>query len=144
MYQLYKKYKWTIVTGLLLTWIILTPSHFQKGGVNEIFYFAIALFVTFISALICLTFDNYSLIGRLLISIPFAFVSLSLMTFILGPIIVDFFYSDKTWSLWETKHRIFVNSVYYGLNAIILTLIGNISFRIGQRIRKGYKTKTYS
>jgi len=144
MYQFYKKYKWTIVTALLLTWIILTPSHFQKGGVNETVYLAIALFVTFISALICLTFDNHSLIGRLLISIPFAFVSLSFVTFMLGPIIVDLFYSDKTWSLWETKHRIFVNSVYYGLNAIILTVITNIFSKIEQKIRKRNKSKTYS
>ncbi|HVX25155.1 MAG TPA: hypothetical protein VHB70_02340 [Parafilimonas sp.] len=138
--QFYQKYGWALITGLLLIWIIFTPSHFQKGGVDEEFYFVIAFFVTFISILICLLFDTFSLIEKLLISIPFAFVSLFIMSLILGPLIVDFFYNDKTWFLWQTKHRLFINSIYYGLNAAILSLLANMYFKL-RRLLEQKKNK---
>lgn len=137
----YKKYGWTIITGLLVIWIIFTPSHFQKGGVDQEFYFAIAFFVTFISILICLLFDNFSQIERLLISIPFAFISLFIMSLILGPLMVDFFYSDKTWFLWKTRHRLFINLIYYGLNAAILSLLANAYFKIRRLLSRRRNSK---
>ena len=133
--QFYKSYGWTIITGLLLVWMIFTPSHFQKGGVAEKFYFLIAFFVTLISILICLLFDKFLLLERLLISILFSFVSLLIMSFMIGPLIVDFFYNDKTWFLWETKHRLFINLLYYGLNTAILLLLANVYFKIRRLLR---------
>jgi hypothetical protein len=131
----YKKYGWAIITGLLLIWTIVTPSHFQKGGVPEKFYFAIAFFVTLISILVCLLYFKFWLIERLLIAILIAFVSLFMMTFMVGPLIVAFFYGDKTWDLWETKHRIFINLCYYGLNVVAILLLSNFYFKIRRRLK---------
>jgi hypothetical protein len=133
--QVYKKYGWTLVLAILLLWTLLTPSHFQKGGVDIEFYFAIALFVATISILINLLFDNVHWVERILISLLFAFISLFLTTLILGPNIVAFFYSDKTWFLWETKHRIIINAVYYGLNAAILRLFSIVYFKVRGQLK---------
>jgi hypothetical protein len=139
--QVYKKYEWTLILAMLLFWTLLTPSHFQKGAVDTEFYFAIALFVAAVSVLINLLFDNFHWVERVLVSLPFAFVSLFVTTLILGPKIVEFFYSDKTWFLWETKHKIFINSVYYGLNAAILTLMTFIYFKVRERMKVRKKLK---
>lgn len=139
--QVYKRYGWTLVLAILLLWTFLTPSHFQKGGVNTEFYFAIALFVAAVSILITLLFDNVHWAERSLISLPFAFISLFLTTLIFGPKIVEFFYSDKTWFLWETKHRIFINALYYGLNAAILTLLSFIYFTVRAQVKSRKKFK---
>jgi len=131
----FKKYGWTILLTVLLFWIVLTPSHFQKGGVDNDFYFYIALFVGTVSILITLRFDNYHWIERILVSFPFVFVSLFLTTLIIGPIIVEIFYGDKIWFLWETKHRLFINFVFYGLNAAILTLLSILYFKLRGQIK---------
>ena len=119
----------------LFGWTILTPSHFQKGGVDNDFYFIIALFVNFISLLISLSFDNFHWIERVVVSFPFAFISLFVTTVIVGPKIVEYFYYDKTWFLWETKHRLFINSIFYGLNATILTLLSFAYFNIRGQLK---------
>ena len=113
----------------------MTPSHFQKGGVDNDFYFIIALFVNFISLLISLSFDNFHWIERVVVSFPFAFISLFVTTVIVGPKIVEYFYYDKTWFLWETKHRLFINSIFYGLNATILTLLSFAYFNIRGQLK---------
>ena len=118
----------------------MTPSHFQKGGVDNDFYFIIALFVTAISVLITLRFDNFHWIERILVSFPFAFISLFLTTLIIGPKIVEYFYDDKTWFLWETKHRLFINTIFYGLNATILTLLSFVYFKLRGQM-KAHKHK---
>lgn len=128
--RFYKRYGWTLILCVLLLWTLLTPSHFQKGGVDSEFYFAIALFVTFISVFINLLFDKFHWTERIIVSLPFAFISLFITTLIAGPKIVDFFYSDKTWFLWETKHRIFINAIFYGLNAAIVTLLSFTYFKV--------------
>ena len=126
----YRKYGWIIIIAFLIVWIIAMPSHFQKGGVDTSFYFAIASFVCFISILITLLFDKFKFIERVLISIPFAFIALFITTLLVVPALVDMIYSDKTWFFWETNHRIFINILYYGLNAIILTVLAVIYFQI--------------
>lgn len=128
MTKLFKKYVWTVLLTALLFWILLTPSHFQKGGVDNYLY--IALFVATVSILITLRFDKYHWIERFLVSFPFAFISLFLTSFIIVPIIVEIFYGDKTWILWQTKHRLFINFVFYGLNAAILTLLSIVYFNL--------------
>jgi hypothetical protein len=140
--QVYKEYGWTFILSVLLLWSLLTPSHFQKGGVDTEFYFAIAFFVTVISFLIALLFDKFRLIEKVLVSIPFAFTSLFVTTLLLVPKIVEYFYSDKTWFLSETKHRIFINTVYYGLNAIILTLLTNVYFKVRRLFNERKKLKS--
>jgi hypothetical protein len=127
---IYKKYDWILIIASLIIWIIATPSHFQKGGVDSDFYFVIALFVCFISILITLLFDKFKIAERILISIPLASISLFLTTILVVPVFVDMIYSDKTWFFWETKHRLFINVLYYGLNAIILTVLATIYFQI--------------
>jgi hypothetical protein len=140
--QVYKKYGGIFILVGLILWTTMTPSHFQKGGVDTEFYFAIAFFVTIISVLITLLFDKFNLPERILVSIPFAFISLFVTTFFFGPTIVEFFYSDKTWYIWETKYRIFINAVYYGLNVIILTLLANIYFKLRRLAKEGKKLKS--
>ena len=114
----------------LLAWTILTPSHFQKGGVSNDFYFLIALFINVISVLISLRFEKFHWKERILVSFPFALISLFFTTLIIGPKIVEYFYDDKTWFLWETIHRLFINSMFYGLNVTILTLFSLVYFRL--------------
>ncbi|MEZ4804382.1 MAG: hypothetical protein R2852_02560 [Bacteroidia bacterium] len=137
-----KKHRWIYIMTALLVCIIFLPSHFQKGGVDNDFNLIIALFIITISILIFLRFENFPWLERVLISLPFAFFSLFITTLILGPMFVELFYNDKTWFLWETKHRLFINAIYYGLNAAILTILTFAYFKlrshskIGSRIDK--------
>ncbi len=139
--QFYRKYGQVLNLTLLILWTILTPSHFQKGGVVQEFYIAIAVFVTAVSFIITLPVDNLHWQERISISILFAFVSLFITTLIIGPKIVDIIYSDKTWNLWETKHRIFMNSVFYGLNTIILSMLYFIYFKAKAQSKNRKKLK---
>jgi hypothetical protein len=121
----------------LIVWTILTPSHFQKGGVSYDFYYIIALFVTAISVLINLFFDDFHWVEKILVSLPFAFISLFLTTLIICPIIVNLFYGDKTWFLWESNHRLFINGIFYGLNTALLTLFSHLYFNIRGKMKGG-------
>jgi hypothetical protein len=139
--RIYKTFGGTLILAMLLLWTILTPSHFQKVGVRTEFYFAIALFVAAVSALIALLFDNVHWVERILVSMPFAFISLFVTTLIVCPKIVEFFYSDKTWFLRETKHRIFINAIYYGLNAATLALLFFLYFKVRGQMKNRKKLK---
>jgi hypothetical protein len=89
--KLYKKYGHLFTIILLIVWILFTPSHFQKGGVDTEFYFIIAAFVTSISLLINFRFDKFRWLERMTISIVFAFLSLFIMTLIIGPFVIEMF-----------------------------------------------------
>jgi ABC-type uncharacterized transport system permease subunit len=119
----------------LFSWIIYTPSHFQKGGVDRDFYYYIALFVTIQSFLITIRHTDFHLQERLLIVFPISLLTLFLTTIFLGPFFVELLYDDKTWFLWKTNHRILINLIYYGLNVLILILCSNIYFNF-RRNRK--------
>jgi hypothetical protein len=114
----------------LSSWIIYTPSHFQKGGVDREFYYYIALFVTVLSLLITIQYTNFHWLERLLIAFPISFTSLFLTTIILGPMFVELLYGDKTFYLWETNHSIMVNAMYYGLNTLIVAIFSFVYFNI--------------
>ena len=126
---------------MLLLWTLLTPSHFQKGGVDTKFYFAVAMFVAAVSVLINFLFDNFHWIEKTLVSLPIAFISLFVMTIIVGPQIVELFYGDKTWFLWETKHRILINAAFYGLNTVMLAILSFIYFKIRTLMKNRRKWK---
>jgi hypothetical protein len=133
--RFYKKY-WHIFTIILLiVWILFTPSHFQKGGVDEEFYFMIIAFVISLSLLINFRFDKFQWLERMIISIAFAFISLVIITLLIGPFVVETFYQDKIWFLWETKHRIFINTIYYGLISIILIIPTSTYFKFREQAR---------
>ena len=114
----------------LSSWIIFTPSHFQKGGVDRDFYYNIALFVTVLSLLITIQYTDFHWLERLLIAFPISFTSLFLTTIILGPMFVELLYGDKTFYLWETNHSILVNAMYYGLNTLIVTIFSFVYFNL--------------
>jgi len=114
----------------LSSWIIFTPSHFQKGGIDRDFYYCIALFVTVLSLLITTPYTNFHWLERLLIAFPISFTSLFLTTIILGPIFVELLYGDKTFYLWKTNYRILVNTMYYGLNTLIAAIFSFVYFNV--------------
>jgi hypothetical protein len=115
---------------VLSSWIVYSPSHFQKGGVDRDFYYYIALFVTVLSLLITIQYTDFHWLERLLIAFPISFTSLFLTTIILGPMFVELLYGDKTFYLWETNHSILVNAMYYGLNTLIMTLFSFVYFNV--------------
>jgi hypothetical protein len=131
----YKKYVWGLIMIMLLLWIVLIPSPFQKGGIAYELNFIIPLFVGVISLLINLLIRNSGLLESVFIAFLFAFISLFITSFIIVPPIVEFFYGDRTWSLWEIKNRIFINTIYYGLNTIILILLTSIYLKIRKKLK---------
>jgi len=133
--QVFKRFEFYLTLILLVIWICITPSHFQKGGVEPAFYFGVAVFIALISFLITLLFDKFKIFERTVAAIIFAVVSLFLSTLIITPTVIDLFYQDKTWFLYETKHRLIVNSVYYSTNAVILTCLSFIYFRFRRRMK---------
>ena len=128
--KFYKKWGWVLITTVLLLWIILTPSHFQKGGVDRDFYVVIALFVTAISVLLNWLFAKMHWLERIIVPLVFAFLSLFLTSLIIVPFLIDVLYNDKSWFFWETRHRILINTIYYGLNVVVLLILSSFYFKV--------------
>jgi len=129
---------WLILIMLIL-WIAFTESPYQKGGTGPLFSLMVPAFVIIISVLMSLLYDTFHFLERAIVSIVIGLATLFVVSFILTPCIVNYFYSDKTWFLWETKHRLFINTVYYGLNAGFITILTHLYFN--QRRQLGSKKK---
>lgn len=138
MKKIYNLIPW-LVTLLLVLWITLTESPFRKGGVGEVYWKCIAGFVLLISILIAIRYTKAHLIERLIVAGVFAILSLLLMGTYVMPPIINYFYSDKTWFLWETKHRIFINAIYYGLITADLVLSFWLYFKFNSTTQKRKK-----
>ena len=127
------KYKklvpWVIVT-LFVLWIISTESPYQKGGTGPIFSLCVPGFVFLIAILIGMRYDNFKIIERLAVGTLCSVVVLLLISVLVTPNIIAFFYDDKTWYFWETKHRLIINTIYYGLNGLLLWLFINSYFSV--------------
>jgi O-antigen ligase len=130
-----KKFVPWLIIVVLLVWIVMTPSPYQKGGVDPLFSLIVPGFVIFISILIGLLFDNFKLFERLIISVIFGIISLFIISFYITPYSIELLYRDKTWFFWETKHRLFINAIYYGLNTILLIALLNLYFKLRQQNR---------
>lgn len=129
---------WLVVI-LLILWITLTKSPFQKGGVGQYFWVYVMVFVTIIAILITLRYTKSSIPERLVIAIVFAVMSLILInTYVMKPIIA-YVYHYRTWYFWETKHRIFINFVYYGLIVADLIFSFWVYFRFNIKTRRKNK-----
>ena len=134
---------WLIVT-MLVIWIIFTKSPYQKGGISPLFSLIIPCFVMLLSILIALLYDAFHLLERLIVSLVIGLTVLFIVSFIITPHIVDLFYSDKTWFLWETKHRLFINAIYYGLNVSFLTVLIHLYFKLRGQIKRNRRNAVTS
>jgi hypothetical protein len=138
MKKIYNLIPW-LVALLLVLWIILTESPFRKGGVGEIYWKCIAGFVLLISILIAIRYTKAHLVERLIVAGVFAALSLLLMgTYVMPPIINSLYY-DRTWHLWETKPRIIINAIYYGLITADLVLSFWLYFKFNTTAQKRKK-----
>ena len=137
----YKKVVLVIILIAWILWSVLTPTHFEKGGVDTEYYIAIAFFVLILSVLIGLLFQ-LNRPESIVLSLLFAFISLFLTTLIIGPAFVDYYYNGKSWFFQETKHRIFMNLVYYGLNIAILVALSFIYVKVKDQLKRKNNLKT--
>lgn len=129
----YKRIAPWIIFAALLTWIVFAESPYQKGGSGRTLVLAIGFFIMLIAILIAISYDTFNLSERLIVAIILAIIIGYIVSVIIIPIIIDHFYSDKTWFLWETKHRLFINTVYYGLNAILQICLIHLYFKLRQQ-----------
>jgi hypothetical protein len=128
-----------LIAVLLILWITLTESPFQKGGVGEAYLIFITGFVMLIATLLAMRYKKSDILERLVIAIVFAVASLLLISMYVMPPIIDSMYSDKTWFFWETKHRIFINFVYYGSIVADLIISFWVYFRFNIKTRRKNK-----
>jgi hypothetical protein len=138
MKKIYNLIPW-LVALLLVLWITLTDSVFRKGGLDYNYRMLIMGFILLISILIAIRYTKVPLIERLVVSVVFAALSWLLMGTYVMPPIINYFYSDKTWFLWETKHRIFINTIYYGLITADLVVSFWLYFRFNSTTQKRKK-----
>lgn len=131
-----KKIVTCLIVAMLAIWIIFTESPYQKGGTSPLFSLIIPCFVMLISILIGLLYGAFHLLERLIVSLVIGLTVLFIVSYIITPYIVDYFYNDKTWFFWETKHRLFINAVYYGLNASLLTVLIHLYFKLRRQISR--------
>jgi fumarate reductase subunit D len=119
--KLYKKYGAWIIAMLLLCWITLTPYPFQKGGLDEtIYYFIIASFVILISGLITLLFEDFNKVERSILTIVLSIGSLLIMSLFIMPHVENLFSGDYAKFFWQTKDRVLINVVFYGMNSLFI------------------------
>jgi hypothetical protein len=131
--ELYVKYSWIVIITALLVFISTTPSTFQKGGLDNELFCHIVIFVVFLAVFISLNFTDFHWVERVLVSIPFAFLSSFVFAFIVVPKIVYSLYGYKTWLLDSIQHRLFINFTFYALNATSLILLLILYFNLRGR-----------
>jgi hypothetical protein len=112
----YKIYGPVIILVFFFAASFFLPSVYQKGGVDIKFP------------------------GGFILSALFAVISLFLTTVLIVLYLVDKIYDDKTWFLWETKHRLFVNSLYYGINIILLIIMAYTYKKVRRQVLKKRRT----
>lgn len=119
-----------IITGILTFWIIYSPSPFQKGGVDIIYYTLIPAIMLVCSMICILPNRELKIIERLILSILVPLVALIISTVFLMELFIQTRYSDKTWALWENDERILTNSVYYSITVVLMIGIIKVYKRI--------------
>ncbi|MGC4100029.1 hypothetical protein [Ferruginibacter sp.] len=112
--DVYKTTLWLAAVLILIYWICMIPCPFQKGGVDDDVYFKVFLFNLAISILVTLLVAPKNSVERFVGWAIISIVAFIISTFAIM-IVIDAVYGDKTWFLWENKHRVFINSVYYGM-----------------------------
>lgn len=128
-------WRWTFVVILLLVWIICTPSHFQKGGVSDNYLVIVAFFVCLISLIVNIRLRMALRLESVLFSFPFAILSMLITVLFIGPFVIDVVYEGRTWMFVETRHRLCINTIFYGLNAAILILLSKGYFSLRARLK---------
>lgn len=138
MKKIYNLIPW-LVALLLVLWITLTESVFRKGGLGYNYRMLIMGFILLISILIAIRYTKANLIERLIVAVVFAVLSWILIgTYVMPPIIYSLYY-DRTWHLWETKPRIIINTIYYGLITADLVLSFWLYFSFNSTTQKRKK-----
>jgi hypothetical protein len=138
MKKIYNLIPW-LVALLLVLWITLTESVFRKGGLYYDYRMLIMGFILLISILLAIRYTKAHLIERLVVAVVFAVLSWLLIGTYVMPLIIYSLYRDKTWFFWETKHRIFINAIYYGLITADLVLSFWLYFRFNSTTQKRKK-----
>lgn len=138
MKKIYNLIPW-LVALLLILWITFTESPFQKGGVGEHYWKFVMGFVLLISILIAIRYTKAHLIERFIVAGVFAVLSIILMDVYVMPFVIYKLYSYKTWYFYETKHRIFINAIFYGLIVADLVLSFWLYFRFNSTTQKRKK-----
>ena len=117
---------------IIFSLIILTISSFytqcifQKGGVDTSTFIQI-----FIITLMSIGIMNYTKqITKDIIFILILTPILILLALLLQLIFIHIVYKDKTWLLWEFKHRTITNIVFYGTVGISLMFTKVIRLKI--------------
>jgi len=108
------KYRLQFIGLILITWSILTPSKFQKGGINENMYYIIFILTFGLAFLYVLPSKDLILFEKILISLILSFFGLLIMTAIVMDRLLGIFYGyDYEFRLWDTAPRIIANLIYY-------------------------------
>lgn len=138
MKKIYKLSPW-LVTILLMLWITLTQSPFRNGGISETYTYCITGFVILIAMLIAIRYTKTNLIERIVVAIAFGVLSILLMSMYVMPPIIASLYANDTWYFWDTKHRILINAIYYGLIVADLVISFWLYFKFNLSTRKKSK-----
>ncbi|RAV98436.1 hypothetical protein DQQ10_24230 [Pseudochryseolinea flava] len=78
---------------------------------------------------------RYSFFKWVVVSLTFSIGALYVTTFFLGDIVIEMCYGDKTWMLYDGKHRLAANFMYYGFNVLILMMLNLVYNNIARRIQ---------
>lgn len=135
MKKMYNLIPW-LVTLLLVLWILFTKSPFQEKEVSDAYLIYIVVFVMLIANLIAIRYRKSDILERLVIAIVFAVLSLLLISLYVMPPILTSMYGANFWDFEETKDRIIVNTIYYGLIALDLIVSFWVYFKFNLIGRK--------
>lgn len=114
----------------MISWIFITDSPYQKGGTGRTFSLFVPLFIFLIGMLVSLRHNFFGLVERVLVALFSSFLIGVTVAVLVMPRLVALLYDDKIWYLWQTKHRILINLLCYGLILLFLWLLIDFYFRI--------------
>jgi hypothetical protein len=121
--KIYQKYGWILILLLLIFATVLTEYPFQKGSIGgEIYYIGYALFLLLIAVLIALKLDDFNTKEKFIIGLFGGLISLFISSIFFMPFIEIEFYEGKNWMFWETKNRLVINTIFYGLYVLFSML----------------------
>ena len=130
----YKIYGPYIIAFLFLSVCAFMPSVYQKGGVDFNYFYFIAV-MAFVFSLLVTFLRTIKFPAGFMLSAFNTVIALYVTAFSMFKV-VDFIYGENTFQLWETKHRLFVNAIFYGMIILLQMLMVSIYKRIRRKMAK--------
>lgn len=124
---------------VLVPWILVAESHYQKGGISYSYFWIVS--IPLIANALHIFPSRTNWLKKVLSFGLLSFATIWVQNFILTPLAIDTLYSDKTWLLWEIHARMKINSIHYLIPFLTTVSVFELTNRLGKKPRSFAQAK---